>query len=216
MHEELLQKIAQARDAAYGTLGKLEPDVLTFLLNPAFTGGPRWPSLRQAWRIIHRPGGTLLASDGLSDPFDDQDSPSIGFGLECIIETDEPLPRIPNSWLFHALVQVCQTAAGHGGLRELLDDMKLLSVELSGEDMPDALVTADGSVGAMLGVPSSTLPRLLQTPAGDVHLVTVKLLLAEELEYVRQKGARGREELARRFARSGQEHLSRTRRAPVI
>jgi hypothetical protein len=216
MHEELLQKIAAARDAAYGTLGKVEPEVLSFLLNPTFNGAPRWPSLRQAWRVIRRPGGTLLASDGLSDPFDDQAEPSIGFGLECIIETDEPLPRIPGSWLFQALVHVCHTAAGHGGLRQLLDELKLLSVELSGEGMPETLVTQDGSVGVMLGVPSSTLPRLIQTPAGDVHLVTVKLLLAEELEYVRHNGGKGRAELARRFARPGEEHLSRTRRAPVI
>lgn len=216
MHEQLLQKIAAARDAAYGTLGKVDPQVLTFLLNPSFAGSPRWPSLRQAWRAIRRPGGTLLASDGLSDPFDDVEEPSIGFGLECIIETDEPLPQLSVSWLFQALVQVCQTAAGHGGLRQLLGEMKLLSVELSGEGMPDALVTQDGSVGVMLGVPSTTLPSLIQTPAGDVHLVTVKLLLAEELEYVRQYGGKGRAELARRFARPGEEHLSRTRRAPVI
>ncbi|MDY7231278.1 suppressor of fused domain protein [Hyalangium rubrum] len=216
MHEELLQKMARARDAAYGTLGRMEADVLTFILNPTFNGGPRWPSLRQAWRVIHRPGGMLLASDGLSDPFDDQDGPSMGFGIECILETDEPLPRVQDSWPFQALVQVCQTAAGHGGLRQLLDEMKLVSVELSGEGMPDSLVTADDSVGVLLGMGSSTLPTLIQTPAGDVHLVTVKLLLAEELEYVRQNGAKGRAELARRFARNGEEHLSRARRAPVI
>lgn len=216
MHDELLERIAAARSAAYGTLGRMEEDVLTFLLNPAFTGGPRWPGLRQAWRIIHRPGGRLLASDGLSDPFSDEEAPSMGFGMECILETDESLPEGPDSWAFQALVQVCQVVAGHGGLRELLDELGLLSVELSGEGMPEALLTADGSVGVMLGVPSSTLPTLIQTPVGDVHLVTVKTLLAEELEYVRQHGAKGRAELARRFARSGEEHLSRAQRRPVV
>lgn len=216
MHDELLQQISAARDAAYGTLGRLEEDVLTFLLNPAFTGGPRWPALRQAWRVIHRPGGTLLASDGLSDPFDDQEEPSRGFGIECLLETDEPVPSVSASWPFQALVEVCQTAAGHGSLRELLADMKLLSVELSGEGMPASLVTADGCVGVLLGMASSTLPSLLQTPVGDVQLVTVKALLAEELEYVRKHGAKGRTELARRFVDSGQEHLSRAHRPPVI
>jgi hypothetical protein len=216
MNDELLGQIAKARSAAWRTLGKLEEDVLTFLLNPSFAGAPRWPSMRQAWRVIHRPGGTLLASDGLSDPFDDREEPSIGFGIECIIETDEPIGRIPASWPFQALVQVCHTVAGHGGLLELLGELKLLSVELSGEGMPDPLVTADGSVGVMLGIASSTLPTIIQTPAGDVHIITVKTLLAEELEYIRQHGAKGRAELGRRFARSGEEHLSRALRSPVI
>jgi hypothetical protein len=216
MHDELLQQIASARDAAYGTLGRMEGDVLTFMINPAFDGGPRWPSLRQAWRVIHRPGSTLLASDGLSDPFDDQEEPSRGFGLECLIETDEPLEKISASWPFQVLVEVSQAAASHGSLRPLLADLKLLSLEVSGEGMPEPLVTADGCVGVMLGVPSTTLPSLLQTPAGDVQLVTVKVLLAPELEYIRKKGAQGRLDLARRFAETGQEHLSRAHRPPVL
>jgi hypothetical protein len=216
MHDELLQQIASARDAAYGTLGKMEEDVLTFLHNPAFTGGPRWPALRQAWRVIHRPGSTLIASDGLSDPFDDQEEPSRGFALECLIETDEPLERVSQSWPFQVLVEVCHAAASHGGLRPLLAELKLVSLEVSGEGMPAPLVTADGCVGVMLGVPSSTLPRLFQTPAGDVQLVTVKVLLAPELESIRKQGASGRLELARRFAVTGQEHLSRAWRPPVL
>jgi hypothetical protein len=49
-----------------------------------------------------------------------------------------------------------------------------------------------------------------------VQLVTVKVLLASELEYIRQQGAPGRLELARRFAETGQEHLSRAQRPPVL
>ncbi|MEG1052532.1 MAG: hypothetical protein RSF79_10870, partial [Janthinobacterium sp.] len=62
-----------ARDAFYGTLGTVDADVLAPLVNPAFMGGPRWPSLRQAWRVIRRPDSIVIASDGLSDPFEDDD-----------------------------------------------------------------------------------------------------------------------------------------------
>jgi len=40
--------------------------------NPALLGGPKWPALRQAFRVVRRKtGNVILASDGLSDPFDD-------------------------------------------------------------------------------------------------------------------------------------------------
>ena len=41
-------------------------------VNPALLGGPKWPALRQAFRVVKRSNGNvIMASDGLSDPFDD-------------------------------------------------------------------------------------------------------------------------------------------------
>ena len=45
--------------------------MLAHLLNLTYMGGPRWPAMRQAFLVARQGGATLVASDGLSDPFDD-------------------------------------------------------------------------------------------------------------------------------------------------
>lgn len=70
--EDLLDKSCKTRQQCWESLGSLEPLVLSHLINPALSGSPKWPALRQAFRVIKRPNGnTMLVSDGLSDPFDD-------------------------------------------------------------------------------------------------------------------------------------------------
>jgi hypothetical protein len=85
---QMLATACAARDAFYATLGTADADVLAPLVNPAFMGGPRWPSLRQAWRVIRRADTILIASDGLSDPFEDDDDVFVPRGhlLEVCIE----------------------------------------------------------------------------------------------------------------------------------
>jgi hypothetical protein len=71
-------------------------------------------------------------------------------------------------------------------------------------------------VGVLLGMESSTLPRSFTMPAGEVRLVTVKVLMPAELAYLLEHWKRGRDELVRRFAQEGQEHLSRAWRQGVV
>lgn len=70
--EELLQRSKRARDDLLKQLGNVEQLELE---RPSAAGAaerPKWPALRQSFKLVHRPGGTvLLVSDGLSDPFDD-------------------------------------------------------------------------------------------------------------------------------------------------
>lgn len=71
--EDLLERSTAARKDTWQELGTVEPLVLNDSANPALLGGPKWPALRQAFRVV-RPrmgGNVILASDGLSDPFDD-------------------------------------------------------------------------------------------------------------------------------------------------
>ena len=70
--EDLLEKSAAARKDTWQELGTVEPLVLNDSANPALLGGPKWPALRQAFRVVRRrTGSVILSSDGLSDPFDD-------------------------------------------------------------------------------------------------------------------------------------------------
>jgi len=211
-HTDWLRQVDAAREASWCTLGELEETAIV----PIVPGGPAWPSQRQAWRVIHRAGRRLLlVTDGLSDPFLEHEAPSVGFGLELAIETDEPVKDVQGSWALVLLQRVANEVAEHERVREAALTGQL-TMEVSGKGMPKSLVTQAGRVGVLLGLASSTLPRHFSTPAGEVRLVTVKTLLPTELAYRVQHGKQGREELVRRFVESGEEHLSRAKRRAVV
>jgi hypothetical protein len=92
----------------------------------------------------------------------------------------------------------------------------LVALEVAGTGLPASLVTTEERVGVLLGLESRSLPRLFPTPFGDVRLVTVKALLPTELEYMSKRDGQGMDELARRFAETGEEHVSRSSRQPVV
>jgi hypothetical protein len=211
---ELLDPPVAARLATWKSLGELDELAAT----------PRaichtWPAYRRNWGLIHREAGrTLLVSEGLSDPFIARLEPSVGFGLELALETERtelPLDSIEESWPYMLLARVAREVVAHEHVRERAK-AGLFLLEVSGEGMPVPLVTQEGRVGVLLGVESRTLPRHFSTPFGDVRLVTVKALLPAELEYVVKRGAEGLAELARRFAESGEEHVSRANRRTAV
>ena len=203
-----LQSSFDARSAAWSQWGTLDSDVITHLLNPAFMGGPRWPAMRQAFRVARNAGAILVASDGLSDPFDDaegDDARLNGYGLEIYASTRDALEKIPGSWLFQMVWQVSQLAADNGGLRGMLDEMKLISTEVYDVTLPAAheerFVNEHGRVAVLLGVDAAPLPGLIQGPLSDIRLVSARLLTLKELAFVMEKGAAGRRELAERFGK---------------
>jgi hypothetical protein len=208
---ELREQTDTARQAFWRTLGRLDEEALI----PIVVGGG-WPARRQVWRVIHRAEGrTLLVTDGLSDFFVDRVEPSVGFGLELALETNEPLGDVEKSWPLLLLERVGNELAEHERVRAKVK-AGFLSMEVSGQGMPEPLLTKEGRVGVLLGVESSTLPGRFAMPAGEVRLVTVKVLMPVELAYLLEHGKRGRDELVRRFAQEGQAHLSRAWRQPVV
>ncbi len=130
--EALLQATYEARDKFVKGLGVANPDVLAPLINPSFMGGPMWPDLRQAWRVVRRGPNTIVVSDGLSDPFSDEPEPNPGFGLEVLAETGDPMPeQMQASWLFDLVYQVSQQCASHGGVRDLIEKLGLLAARIA-------------------------------------------------------------------------------------
>ncbi|HEX8698493.1 MAG TPA: DUF1629 domain-containing protein [Myxococcaceae bacterium] len=200
-----------AREAFWSTLGQLDKDALIPIV---VWGG--WPAHRQAWRLIHRLGGsTLLVTDGMSDFDVDSEEPSVGFGLELALETDELQGPVQHSWQQRLLERVGEEVAEHERVIKWLRT-GMMSMEVSGKDMPSELVTEQGRVGVLLGMEVSTLPRSFDMPAGVVRLVPIQVLLPEELEFLLNEGKGGAEEMARRFKASGLEHRVRARRPPVV
>jgi len=200
--------------------------------------------MRQAFRVVRRPNGNvIIASDGLSDPFDDislGEGNVNGFGLEFYIETpadevSETIHDIKQSWQFQLLYTVSQLAAGHGGIRSIMDDMTLLSTEAEGvnDTIPDEYkashVNSAGRVGALLGLTElssaadlsngdsdSVVPDKVEgMPLTDVLLVNIKLLTLPELKLITDQGAEGRKKLSEAFTGSSRLVSSMRRKSQI-
>ncbi|RKG52830.1 hypothetical protein D7X30_32955 [Corallococcus sp. AB011P] len=204
----LYERTETARTAFWRTLGTLDEKSIL----PIVVGGG-WPARRQVWRVIHRPEGrTLFVTDGLSDFFVAAVEPSIGFGLELALETDEPVENVAKSWQQLLLERIANELVGHEHLREPART-GILSMEVDGERMPEPLLTKEGRVAVLLGMDTPTLPTHFTMPDGQVRLVTVKTLMPRELTYLLEHG---REELLHRFNQSHPGHLSNAWRQPVV
>lgn len=215
--EATLQATYEARDRFVHSLGQADADVLAPLINPSFMGGPMWPDLRQAWRVVRRGANTIIISDGLSDPFSDALDPNVGFGVEVLAETTDALPeQLQTTWLFDLVYQVSQQCAAHGGVRDLIEELGLLSLELPMSDVLQAVATRNNRAGVLLGLAAPDLETEFELPGGMVRVVTAKLLWPSELDHAATSGSAAREDLAQRFASDGTYHRSSMSRKPVI
>ena len=186
-------------------------------------GGHRWPSLRQAWRVIRRADSILIASDGLSDPFEDDDDVFVPRGhlLEVCIEA--PLSAfdggaVQASWLFDVIYQVSQNVADHGSIDLLAQRHGSVSMALDVQDAPMGLEDENGQVGVLLAQGTATIPPSLATPYGAVMLLTATVLQPAEMAHIGEAAdkARSRRDLAAALAASPTGHLSVASRPAVI
>ena len=220
---QMLAAACAARDAFYATLGAVDGDVLAPLVNPAFMGGPRWPSLRQAWRVIRRADSIIIASDGLSDPFEDDDDVFVPRGhlLEVCIEA--PLSAfdgrpVQASWLFDVIYQVSQNVADHGSIDLLVQRHGSVSMVLDVREAPAGLEDGDEQVGVLLAPGTATIAPSFDTPYGTVMLLTATVLQPAELAFIGGAADKGqsRRDLAAALAASPTGQLSVAGRAAVI
>src|SRR3954465_8802204 len=113
--EIALRKTYEARELYTRQLGAADPDFLAPMLNPSLMGGPMWPDLRQAWRVVRNGGNTIILSDGLSDPFSDEADPNVGFGIEVLGESSDSMSdQLQASWLMDLVYQISQQCAASG------------------------------------------------------------------------------------------------------
>lgn len=65
--DELVEQSAAARERVWRSLGSLEPFALGQSPgSSSLMAGPKWPAVRQNFRVIHRPSGNvMIVSDGL-------------------------------------------------------------------------------------------------------------------------------------------------------
>lgn len=219
-YEAHFDQSAELRTTHWKSIGNLHPDVITHLINPAFMGGPEWPSTRQAFVIVDTPAGTILSSDGLSDPYNDFDeNPENqqynGIGCEFYLECNELLTsfdEVKSSWQFSVVYQAAQLAAGNPNIASIIEEYGYVSTELYHCTVPDAFLNEHGRAGVLLGLASAQVPSHLELSLETIRLVNVTLLTPEELEYITTHGNEGRLEVAKRLEAletSGKSFLER-------
>jgi hypothetical protein len=198
-------------------MGIADDDLIAPLLNPFFMGGPRWPAMRQAWRRVRRGQNTIIVTDGLSDPFDDQEEMNVGLGVEILVESNDIIQDpVQGSWLFKLIYDVSQQTADSESFRELRNDLGLFSMELYAEDEFGAALSTEGRVGVLFEMEAPDIPLEWEVPSGLVRIVTAKLLFPSELNLILSKGETGRSQLRELFVADGSHHLSSLNRKPAV
>lgn len=201
----------------WGGWGVVDQYVIGHLISPAFMGGPRWPTTRQAHLIARRDGELLVASDGLADPVAWDDAPpSNGFGVEVYGMTgdrfeDASTTAIPGTWLGLVVRGVSSAVAEHGAVfGQMLEAEGTLTIAFNANRLPDAaherFVDDQGLAVVMLGVTGPEIPDVVEGPLSPIRLVNAKLLTAAEGAFCVRQGSgsrEAREELVRRFQEQG-------------
>lgn len=214
-YNEHFERSCHLREEFWKSIGELYTDVVSNMVNPAFMGGPRWPSLRQAHIGVKLDNQTIIASDGLSDPYDDFDTKEEnqaynGLGLELYVVSNnilEDIPSIIDSWEFNVLRQVSNTSASNPNLINMLNDYQYISTTVDGEGLPESFVGEDGSCGVLLGLQNKVVPGQLELSIEKILLVNITLLKTEELNYIMKNGAKGRTEVAESLSKQGHNTL---------
>lgn len=204
-YERHFEQSVLLRNEFWGKIGAVHPDVLAPMINPGLMGGPVWPSMRQSFIKVDTASGTLIASDGLSDPysdFDDNDEVKKynGIGCEFFIECDEVFyewDAMKNSWQFNIVYQAAQLAAGNPNISSVLEKYGYVSTELYDCKVPQQYINADDRTGVLFGLTSDIVPTRLTLSLETIRLIHVKLLTVNELAYITKNGAEGRNEVAR-------------------
>lgn len=182
-----LETSQDLRNQYWSSIGQLDTDVLSFLINPALTGGPVWPATRQSFILVRSKVTSIIASNGLSDPFRNGKSPdNNGFRLEFFLETFDQFPSIDDvkhAWQFDIVYQVSQIAARHGGVYALIQELKYLSVELENIRVPQNWKNPANRTGVLLGLQHPAHNQVVKLSSEEILMVNIKLLTPAELAY---------------------------------
>ena len=175
-----------------------------------------WPSGRSAYRHVVTQHAGIVTTDGLSDP--DTSGVAGGLGVELYVEGRELVDGMgaDGAWLVAALEEAAGAVAGAAAtLPAALAGNDLLSLELSGQNAPEGW-SADGRMGALLGVPLPGRPRELEVDGAVVHMLCLSPLRPSELAVLDEEGAAGRQRVAEALAAAGWYSYAETVREPVL
>ncbi len=212
----------EARRRVWSSIGKVDDDVMAYMVSPQFSGAPAWPTTRQSYLVVRPENSVILASDGLSDLFVNTTMQDAGFECEVYIESSElvgaEFQDIRSSWQFDLIEMLAQNVANFGGINGALDQYGVISMELlAPANMPNRWVTNTGTVGALLNLQTPQRPSTCELETGvEIRLVALTIILPDENEYIVSGGAAARRELADKILATGSGVVSSSDRKSVL
>ncbi|WKK72252.1 hypothetical protein Q0F99_04460 [Rathayibacter oskolensis] len=211
----LAEAVAEDRAELWRGIGELDRTVVVSTEDPGVRGGARWPTDHRAFLRVDRGASVVLATDGLSDPFDRLASPGTGLGLELCLGTSAlrgvPTAELWNHWQFRLLYEAARLAALQGVCCRTGVD----TCRLTGVAAPPAWADEDGAVGVLLGLRNAGLPERMDLATGHAELVPLTPLWPEEYAWA-SVDATARAEIAERLRALPQDELVHTARPRVV
>lgn len=249
--EEEQGTASHARNIFFESIGSPFPLVMAPFVNPTNIGIPEfWPT-RPAWRAIvldpvggETKGGIAYASDGLTDPWRDEEiraaseKPELGLGFEVIMGSFD----LSSDVVLSAVVQVSNILSRSPleylpffiSLREDEKQMKTddldndddgsvllgtMSLEIEGDDFPEELCHPEtGRVGILIdGAITTGLPRTFALPnEEEAHVLELVVLHPQELQHIIVCGLPARMEISRRLSALKLKWCSSSSRQSVV
>lgn len=217
------QQTHDALQSYWEKVGQVDPIVISYIVNPMFLGSPPWPGGKQVFRIIRAAESLIIASDGLSAPFDeDKNILQNGFQMEVFIEIKGQqameLDDIKSSAAFALIEEASRQVADWGGITEVLEEFGLASSEIpvSSDSIPERFLTSDGRVGVIFGMSAEGRPKIVpNTPLSPVRMVPVTVLLPSEVQKAAE-GTEQRDRITKRLIDAGYQHFSCFERDGVV
>ncbi|MET3722157.1 suppressor of fused domain protein [Sphingomonas trueperi] len=216
------ERSAEARGRFWSALGPASDRILS-----SAPAGSLWPGGHEAYRLIHRGNAILLATDGLSDPFDESATAN-GFEIELFVEgpgEGAPAQVAGDGWMLEVLRRVAAIVAEEQGILRPLERHGPIPLELTNVSssaaiaarLPAHFLTADDVLGVMIGGPEPDFDtRIEDMPLSPVRAVPVVLLTAAELGEIRAGDSDTRDAVIARLKATGVGHCSDLQRESIV
>ncbi len=222
----LIEQTRDEREREYAAIGDLAPLVRVRSVSAELREqAPRWPATTlPPLRAIRRDGRVLLITDGLSDPFDleihGEDGGELGLECEIFVETTEAIAltdeNAPRHWLEWVLWSLGDAAAEAGTLADAVTRFGAITVQIPSCEELEPFALPTGFVPVLLGQRAPGVGFGISLPSGSASLIAAKVIWPDEHAHAVAMGDEGGIDLARRFARRGDHHLSMLDRPSVL
>lgn len=194
------ERCSEVRRAFWSRVGEVDDQVLVPAVNPEFKGHDPWPGMRPEWLVTHAGARTYVASNGLSDPFDedrwsgrtnfDELRDLQGLGVEIFACADDP--GALHGWLTELVIEASLLLSDNWSFVGFLREHGYGTASVVVPRAPARWLAKDRSLGVMIGVPVAGVAPSITMPRGEVLLVSVIPLTPRETEVAARGGRAAR------------------------
>ena len=185
--DQAVDKIAAAQIAYWREAGRVEPELMGYLMGGVLSGRLVWPGGRDAFQIVRRSYSVIISTAGLSYPdYADETGAAPGLGMEVFVDApgyeDSDMRGLGGCPAFPLLEQAAMQIVEWGGVADLLiEDGAATSVFPFDPAYPDEWRTEEGGLGVLIGAPAPDLGSSAKGSSGQILMVPVLPLHPSEI-----------------------------------